>query len=79
METPIGWTVAEKGLVREFSFKDFVSAVQFINKVAEIAETQNHHPEIWNSYNKVRFTLFTHDANGITERDYALALEINNL
>ncbi len=79
METPTGWTATEKGLTREFSFEDFSGAVRFINAVAGVAEALNHHPEIYNSYNKVHLTLFTHDAGKVTKKDYALALEINSL
>jgi len=79
MQTPAGWTETEKGLVREYTFDDFSAAIRFINGVAHVATELNHHPEIVNSYNKVALTLFTHDANAITEKDYALALEINNL
>ncbi len=85
METPTGWTPTEKGLIREYVFDDFSAAIRFVNAVADIAQQLNHHPEIWNSYNKVKLTLFTHDlpaqagANAVTEKDHALALEINSL
>lgn len=79
METPAGWTATEKGLVRKFEFADFASALRFINDVGGIAQQLNHHPELWNSYNKVTLTLFTHDAGAVTEKDHALALEINTL
>lgn len=66
-------------LVREFSFKDFVAAMRFVNKVAGLAEEAGHHPDIDIRYNKVRLTLSTHDAGGITEKDTALATAISNL
>lgn len=78
MDTPQGWTLEAGKLVREFSFDDFEAAIRFINVVAGIAQHLNHHPELWNSYNKVRLTLSTHDAGDIvTDTDYAFALEVN--
>ena len=79
MDTPMGWDKTEKGLVREFKFADFEAAIRFINAVAGIAHGLDHHPEIWNSYDKVRLTLFTHDAGAITQKDITMALEINTL
>ena len=66
-------------LEREFSFKDFVAAMRFVNKVAGLAEEAGHHPDIDIRYNKVRLALSTHDAGGITEKDTALATAISNL
>jgi len=77
METPAGWNTTDEGLVREYTFNDFGEAVRFITAVAAVAESLNHHPNIWNSYNKVRLTLFTHDAGAVTEKDRLLAREIN--
>lgn len=79
MKTPINWTRTEEGLVQEYSFEDFSVAFRFLSHVAEVAERMNHHPEIWNSYNKVKLTLFTHDAAAVTEKDIALAEAINAL
>lgn len=63
-----------------FQFVDFKQALIFINKVGDVAESQNHHPEIINVYNKVTFKLCTHDAgNIITEKDYLLAYEIEKI
>ena len=63
-----------------FQFVDFKQALAFINKVGEVAESQNHHPEINNVYNKVTFKLCTHDVgNIITEKDYLLATEIEKI
>ncbi len=78
-ETP-GWSITEGKLVREFKFKDFKGAIAFINQVADIAESQNHHPDInLYGYNKVRLTLFTHKINGLHENDFILAARINML
>jgi len=58
---------------RQYVFKDFVQAFAFMTQVAIIAEKRNHHPEWSNVYNKVDFTLTTHDAGGVTQRDIDLA------
>ena len=79
MDIPQGWGEEGGKLVKSFDFATFEDAVRFINAVAGIATRLNHHPEIWNSYNKVKITLFTHDENSISEKDYSLALEINSL
>lgn len=67
-------------LVREFAFKDFVNAWGFMNKVALLAERNDHHPDWSNVYNKVSIRLNTHDAgNKITAKDRKLASEIDKL
>ena len=58
---------------RQYVFKDFAQAFSFMTQVAIIAEKRNHHPEWSNVYNKVDFTLTTHDAEGVTQRDIDLA------
>jgi len=72
---PEGWKREEKrdAMTREFAFKDFNRAFAFMTQVALYAEKADHHPEWFNVYNKVRITLSTHDAGGITEKDVALA------
>ncbi len=72
------WHLAEGKLVRDYQFPDFVQAMAFVNQVAELAEQQNHHPDIDIRYNKVRLGLITHDANGITQRDIRLATSIDS-
>ena len=74
-----GWTLSEDGLSirRSFQFADFVEAFGFMVRVALAAEKADHHPEWANVYNKVDITLTTHDAGGLTERDFALAKAIN--
>ncbi|MEK6911602.1 MAG: 4a-hydroxytetrahydrobiopterin dehydratase, partial [Candidatus Thermoplasmatota archaeon] len=59
--------------------RDFKEAMAFLNRVAELAETANHHPDIWNSWNRVKLSLTTHDAGGLTERDFKLAKKIDAL
>ena len=66
-------------IVKEFSFKDFNEALDFVNKVAQLSEEMNHHPEInWN-YNKVKITLVTHDKGRVTEKDTDLAKKIDEI
>lgn len=64
---------------RQFRFKDFKEAMNFVNKVAEIAEGEGHHPNITIIYNKVTITLFTHAIGGLSENDFILASKINLL
>ena len=66
--------------MREFQFDDFRAAMAFINRVAELAEEHEHHPEIFNAYGLVRLTLTTHDAgNCVTDKDRQLAAAIDVL
>lgn len=72
------WQTIDDKLVKEYEFADFTEAVRFINKVAAIADGLDHHPEIWNSYTRVKLTLSTHDQGDIaTDQDYALAEAID--
>jgi 4a-hydroxytetrahydrobiopterin dehydratase len=74
------WQEIDNKWVREFEFVDFIAAFGFMNQVAFLAENHNHHPNWYNVYNKVRIELTTHDAgNIVTEKDKALAQEIDNL
>lgn len=70
-----GWTLSEDGraISRRFTFADFRSAFAFMTQVALAAERADHHPEWSNVYNRVDICLTTHDAGGLTERDFALA------
>jgi len=67
------WSEINGAIQRTFQFKDFVSAIRFVDKVAEHAESAQHHPDILIRYNKVTLTLSTHDAGGITEKDFDFA------
>ena len=75
LPTPAGWNREEQrdAITREFVFSDFNRAFAFMTQVALAAEKADHHPEWSNVYNKVRVTLSTHDAGGITEKDLVLA------
>ena len=64
---------------KEFIFKNFKQAIEFVNKVAGLAETEGHHPDIFISWNKVRLELFTHAIHGLSESDFILAAKINEL
>lgn len=73
-----GWTSPDgKKITREFKFKDFVATMKFVDKVAEIAEGEGHHPDIYIFYNLVRFELSTHAVKGLSENDFILAAKIN--
>lgn len=75
----MNWITKDNKLEKEFLFKDFIEAFSFLTKVAIAAEKQNHHPEIYNVYNKVKISLQTHDAgNIVTEKDYTLAKTIDS-
>lgn len=78
-QLPQKWALKDGKLVREFKFRNFREALAFINKIGEIAEAQNHHPEIVNSYNTVMLKCQTHDSDSITIQDYALAEGINSV
>ena len=75
----INWNLESNQLTREFIFKDFVEAFGFMTQVALLAQQANHHPEWTNVYNKVKINLSTHDAGGITEKDFDLAKEIEKI
>lgn len=74
-----GWSVMNGAIQRTFQFKDFVEAMAFVNKAADLAETRQHHPDILIRYNKVTLTLSTHDAGGITEKDFEYAGSVDDL
>ncbi len=73
------WGQAGEALQRTYKFKDFVEAMKFVAKVAEAAEADQHHPDILIRWNLVTLTLTTHDAGGISEKDFALAKKADAL
>lgn len=73
------WKQAENSIQREFQFRDFRSAMMFVNELAEVAEELGHHPDIDIRYNVVRLSLNSHDAGGVTDRDLKLAERIDKL
>ena len=74
-----GWILRDNMLYRQFVFANFVQAFGFMTSVALLAEKQDHHPNWSNVYRTVDISLTTHDAGGITAKDFALAIEINKL
>lgn len=77
--TPHGWSNNGQEIVRTFAFSSFIDGISFVTNVANLAELQNHHPDITINYCKVTLRLTTHDAGGLTERDYKLASAINEI
>lgn len=77
LESLEGWTRSGDTIERDLQFDGFTEAIDFINRIAEHADEADHHPEIFNVYNNVEITLTTHDAGGLTDRDFDLAEEIN--
>ena len=73
------WKIKDEKLNKTFVFRDFVNAFGFMTKVAIHAEKSNHHPEWFNVYNKVEIDLTTHDAGGVSTRDFELASKIDHL
>ncbi len=71
--------VDEHHLMREFDFDDFRQALAFVNKVGELAEAEDHHPDVYLSYGKVRIELWTHKIGGLHENDFVLAAKIDGL
>jgi 4a-hydroxytetrahydrobiopterin dehydratase len=71
-----GWGLAAGKLQREWRFADFVAAMKFVNRVAEVAEEAGHHPDIDIRYNRVTLGLVTHDAGGITAKDAEMAARL---
>lgn len=73
------WKLEDEKLVRTFKFGSFLGSINFVNELAEIAEEEGHHPDIYIFYNKVKLELITHAAKGLTENDFILAAKINNI
>ena len=74
------WEIKNNFLTKEFEFENFLKVVEFINKIAKIAEKENHHPDLkLYSYKKLKVMLFTHSENKITDKDYLLAKKIDEL
>jgi 4a-hydroxytetrahydrobiopterin dehydratase len=74
---PPGWRIVENHhLEKEFTFPDFAQALAFVNRVGEVAEELDHHPDIYLAWGKVRVQMWTHTANGLTGKDFDLANKI---
>lgn len=74
-----GWSRAGQAIQRHYEFADFAQAMAFVNRVAELAEAANHHPDIDIRYNKVVLALISHDSGGVTDRDIRMARKISEL
>ena len=75
-----GWHVVnEHHLEREFKFPDFRQALAFTNRVGQLAESQNHHPDIYLAWGKVKLGLWTHKIDGLTESDFVFAAKVDQL
>jgi 4a-hydroxytetrahydrobiopterin dehydratase len=72
-DTPAGWDVVDGALERRFELASFPEAIAFVSRLAELAESENHHPDIAISYRTVTVRWWTHSAQGITARDLELA------
>ena len=77
-ETP-SWIRADNSIERTVEFESFREAVEFVNRVADIAEREDHHPDMCISYNKVRLVLSTHKIGGLSRNDFILAAKIDRL
>ena len=73
------WTVEDVNLKKRFEFKNFVEALDFVSRVGEIAERRDHHPDISFGWGYAEFSVTTHDRGGLTDFDFALAKEIDEL
>ena len=77
-----GWALLREGthkLKKQFKFKDFKGSMDFVNRIAAIAEAEGHHPDIGIIYNRVNIELFTHNAKGLSENDFIMASKIDAL
>ncbi|MDZ8055035.1 MAG: 4a-hydroxytetrahydrobiopterin dehydratase [Aulosira sp. ZfuVER01] len=74
-----GWAVEGSNLKTTRIFKNFIQAIEFVNQLVEPAESAGHHPDIEISYNKVKIQLTTHDAGGLTQKDFDLAGVISQI
>jgi len=71
-----GWEYADNAIRKLYRFKEFMAGIRFIDRIAELAEAADHHPDISVNYTRVTFICTTHDAGGVTAKDFALATQI---
>ena len=74
-----GWSRKGNTLTRTYQFAEFPAGIDFLRRVADVAEAQAHHPDVDVRYTKLTFNLSTHDAGGITEKDFTLARAVDSL
>ncbi|MBI1935422.1 4a-hydroxytetrahydrobiopterin dehydratase [Candidatus Woesearchaeota archaeon] len=77
-EVPL-WHLKGRRLCKKFKFKDFIGAMKFVSSMAEIAESEDHHPDFSVHYNKVEVEIWTHAINGLSENDFILAARIDGI
>ncbi len=74
-----GWELRENKIRKTYRFKDFKESMKFVNKVADLAEEEGHHPNIFISWNKVTLTLTTHAIGGLSDNDFIMAAKIDRI
>jgi len=74
-----GWEFKDNAISKRFRFKDFMTGIAFVNRVAEIAEAADHHPDILINYTRITFSCSTHSEGGVTDKDFRLAESIESL
>ena len=79
LKTAPNWTKRAQTIVRTFQFEGFLNAIDFVNRIARKAQENNHHPDIDVRFNKVTLKLTTHDEGGITEKDFSLARQCDEV
>jgi 4a-hydroxytetrahydrobiopterin dehydratase len=79
LEKVPSWALSEDGkkISKQFKFQDFISAINFVNRVSEVAEMEGHHPDIHINYNKVILELWTHAIGGLSENDFIVAAKVD--
>jgi 4a-hydroxytetrahydrobiopterin dehydratase len=79
VRNPAGYALVDGALQREHEFRDFAEALSFVNRVGELAERENHHPDIEIHWNRVTLRWWTHVKDAVTDRDYELAEKANSV
>ena len=79
LHTVTGWVREENHIRKDWNFENFIEAFAFISKVAILAEKHNHHPELFNVYSQVTLKFNTHDAGGLTQKDFNIARDIDRI
>jgi len=74
-----GWYLDNDAIRKDWIFSDFNEALSFINKIGKLSEEHNHHPELFNVYNRISLRFNTHSAKGITSKDFSIAMDIDGL
>ena len=71
-----GWEFKDNAIRKQYRFKEFMDGIRFLNKVAEMAEAADHHPDVKINYTRITFSCSTHDQGGVTDKDFKLAENI---